>query len=105
MKYLNRCARDFIHDTLVGGKDLWDAVEKEEAIHYVITHPNGWEGFQQQQLRDAAVMAGLVKGDEGNAPRITFLSEGEASLHFATWKGLLDGAVDVSICVVSLNWR
>ena len=103
MIYLKRCARDFIQDTHVQGTDLWEAVEKEDTIHYVITHPNGWEGFQQNQLRDAAIIAGLVKGDEeekGKPSRITFLTEGEAGFHYASWKGLLGDTVDVSVPLV-----
>jgi hypothetical protein len=58
-------------------------------IDFVISHPNGWGGFQQAQLRQALVKAGLVEANEepGNS-RVSFITEGEASLHFALRHGL-----------------
>ncbi|KAF8333702.1 hypothetical protein F5887DRAFT_1259680 [Amanita rubescens] len=44
-------------------------------------HPNGWEGRQQSEIRHAAINADLVNANE--APeRISFVTEGEANLHF-----------------------
>ncbi|KAF8840352.1 hypothetical protein BDN67DRAFT_1011541, partial [Paxillus ammoniavirescens] len=49
---------------------------------FVLTHPNGWEGLQQQQIRQAAELAGLIPSGDEHRPRIHLLTEGEASLHF-----------------------
>ncbi|KAG5350998.1 hypothetical protein C0989_008361 [Termitomyces sp. Mn162] len=81
----------YITDSHVTGSKLWASVESN--IEYVLTHPNGWEGAQQQQMRRAAVKAGLVPdNDEGHA-RIRFVTEGEASLHFCIRNGLTTEAL------------
>ena len=50
-------------------------------IEFILSHPNGWEGQQQSEMRRAAINADLVNANE--APeRISFVTEGEASLHF-----------------------
>jgi hypothetical protein len=59
--------------------NLWRSVEN--SIEFVLTHPNGWEGPQQQQIRRAVELAGLVSSQEGQS-RVHLLTEGEASLHF-----------------------
>ncbi|KAJ2928088.1 hypothetical protein H1R20_g9021, partial [Candolleomyces eurysporus] len=93
MRYLFKCAKDYIQDTHANGRDLWESVEKD--IDYVISHPNGWEGYQQTQMCEAAVMAGLISDSERDKERrITFLTEGEASLHYAIRNGLPSGALE-----------
>jgi hypothetical protein len=57
----------------------WKSVEND--VYFVLSHPNGWEGKQQSQMRNAAIAAGLVDKSEAS-DRISFVSEGEASLHF-----------------------
>ena len=47
----------------------------------VIAHPNGWDVKEQQFLRKAAVDAGLVS-DQDKMSRVSFVTEGEASLHY-----------------------
>jgi molecular chaperone DnaK (HSP70) len=48
---------------------------------YIFTHPNGWEGVQQQLYRRAIECAGLIGTPQGQS-RVHLLTEGEASLHF-----------------------
>ena len=36
----------------------WDSISN---IELVLTHPNGWRGPQQNQLRTAAVKAGIIQ--------------------------------------------
>lgn len=80
MKYLFQCTRSYIVESHASGSDMWQSLE--DHIEYVLTHPNGWEGRQQQQIRQAAELAGLVpEGPEGQS-RLHLLTEGEASLHF-----------------------
>ncbi|EFI28249.1 hypothetical protein CC1G_14274 [Coprinopsis cinerea okayama7 len=86
LRYLFKCAKSFIQDTHVNGRDLWNSLES--TIHYVITHPNGWEGYQQSQIRDAAVQAGFIPDTTAGHDRVSFVTEGEASLHFAIDNGL-----------------
>ncbi|TEB37947.1 hypothetical protein FA13DRAFT_1751822 [Coprinellus micaceus] len=80
MKYLYKCTRTYIEETHIGFS--------RDQIDFVLSHPNGWEGAQQEQMRRAAVLAGLVPSDEDAGSRITFVTEGEASLHFCLRSGL-----------------
>ena len=86
LKYLYQCARTYIQDTHASGKDLWKSVQKD--IDFVLTHPNGWEGAQQSQIRRAAVLAGLIPDNQHGQSRVQFVTEGEASLHFCLASGL-----------------
>jgi len=54
----------------------------------VLSHPNGWEGAQQWQMRQAAILAGLIPDTTAGHSRLSFVTEGEASLHFAIHNGL-----------------
>ena len=57
----------------------WDSIS---TIELVLTHPNGWKGPQQSQLRAAAVKAGLIEDTPAEHARVHFVSEGEASFNF-----------------------
>ena len=80
MRYLFSCARNYIIETHASGASMWKSMENN--IEFILTHPNGWEGLQQQQIRHAAKIAGLIPGKKKRANRIHLLTEGEASLHF-----------------------
>lgn len=95
LQYLFQCARSYIQDTHANGRDLWNSVESE--IDYVISHPNGWEGYQQTQIREAIVLARLIPDTPAGHGRVSFVTEGEASLHFSIDNGLPAGAMQVSI--------
>lgn len=96
LRYLLHCSGEYIRETEANGPQLWPSVEDE--ISYVLSHPNGWEGTQQTQMREAAVVAGLVPDTEAGMKRLRFVTEGEASLHFAVWNGLPDGVLKVTFC-------
>lgn len=93
LSYLFRCAKDYILVTHANGRDLWDSVEEE--IEFVVSHPNGWEGYQQKQMRDASVLAGFIQDSPEGHARVSFVTEGEASLHFSIHNGLPDGVLEV----------
>ena len=79
LRYLHDCARLYIQESHAGGTSLWSSVSAN--ISYVLTHPNGWEGAQQQLMRKAAVAAGMIPDSVSGHARLTFATEGEASLH------------------------
>jgi len=54
----------------------------ESTIEYVLGHPNGWEGGQQDLMRKAAILAGFIPNTEAGRSDLFFVTEGEASLHF-----------------------
>lgn len=77
MRYLFVCAKAYIPEA--HAPIMWESLER--GIEIILTHPNGWEGPQQQQIRRAAELGGLIAGEE-DQKRIHLLTEGEASLHF-----------------------
>ena len=93
LKYLLECASSYIRDTHANGRDLWDSVKSD--IDFVLSHPNGWEGTQQSEMRQAAMLAGLVPENAIGHSRLSFVTEGEASLHFSVQNGLPTGAMKV----------
>ncbi|KAG1903416.1 uncharacterized protein F5891DRAFT_1019283 [Suillus fuscotomentosus] len=76
MRYLFQCARNYIQESHL---DFWRSIKN--SIEFVFTHPNGWEGQQQQQIRRAIELAGLISSKEEQS-HVHLLTEGEASLHF-----------------------
>ncbi|KAG5718636.1 Heat shock 70 kDa protein 12B [Termitomyces sp. T112] len=86
IRYLFESAKTYIIDAHPSGSDLWKSVESR--IEFVLAHPNGWEGAQQKEMREAIVLAGLIPGTSEGHSRVQFVSEGEASLHFCVQSGL-----------------
>lgn len=80
MRYLFQCAKTYIEQSHANGRDMWTSFE--DNIDFVLSHPNGWEGPEQAQIRRAAVLAGLVPDTQEGQARIRLVTEGEASLHY-----------------------
>ncbi|KAJ3798083.1 hypothetical protein GGU11DRAFT_782338 [Lentinula aff. detonsa] len=81
LRYLFSCCRTFIEERMLsGGVGFWESVQ--DRIIFVFSHPNGWEGPQQNSMRRAAVLAGLITENPQDRDRLHFVTEGEASLHF-----------------------
>ena len=92
LAYLLECASSFIQDTHANGVRLWESVKDE--LYFVLSHPNGWEGAQQAEMRKAAVLAKLIPDTSVGHARLSFVTEGEASLHFAVQNGLPVGVME-----------
>jgi hypothetical protein len=91
LSYLFNCAKSYICVTHANGAELWESMKSD--ISFVLSHPNGWEGYQQTHFRQAVVKAGLI--DESEGERVSFISEGEASLWFALKHGLSQETMEV----------
>lgn len=102
LSYLFSCARRYISETYSNGDTLWEAVARR--IEFVLSHPNGWEGYQQDRMRKAVVMGGLVPNTADGRERIHFVSEGEASLNFCIQSGLIDDKLRVGSVVLQCVW-
>lgn len=87
LRYLLGCVERFIKDAHHNGSSLWDDGVAGRA-HYILAHPNAWEGSQQSQLRQAAVIAGFITNAAADKDRVQFVTEGKASLHFCIQQGL-----------------
>ncbi|KIL60617.1 hypothetical protein M378DRAFT_167980 [Amanita muscaria Koide BX008] len=66
LRYLYQSTKKYITDS-----ELWSWKSVERNISFVLSHPNGWEGKQQSQMRKAAIAAGLVDTSEA-LERISF---------------------------------
>jgi hypothetical protein len=95
LAYLFDCAADYIKETHGTGPAFWESIRND--IDFVLSHPNGWEGTQQQEMRRAAVLAKLIPDTAAGHARLSFVTEGEASLHFSIQNGLPPGAIKVHL--------
>ncbi|KAI6142556.1 hypothetical protein EDD17DRAFT_1796309 [Pisolithus thermaeus] len=89
MEYLYDCTRKYIQQTFPNQPDFLVSMDRNNAIDFILTHPNGWEGSQQAQMRQAAVRAKLVPDTDAGRARVRFVTEGEASLHLCIQRGLM----------------
>ena len=67
----------------------------QDQIDFVLSHPNGWDGTPQSELRRAAVLAELIPDTTAGHARLSFVTEGEACLRFSMQNGLPAGAMKV----------
>ena len=80
MRYLFDSTKALFISSDQNGRHRWNSVSRN--IELVLTHPNGWGGPQQQQLRTAAVRANIVPDTPEGYARVHFVTEGEASFNF-----------------------
>ena len=80
MRYLFDSTKALFKTSEPNGGLKWDSVSNN--IELVLSHPNGWRGPQQAQLRTAAVKAGIVPDTPAGHSRVNFVTEGEASFCF-----------------------
>ena len=93
-KYLFDCASEYIQDTHANGWELWLSVKDD--IDFILPHPSGWDIIQQMQMTKAAILAGIIPDTPSGHARVSFVTEGEASLHFLMHNGLPADALWVS---------
>jgi len=103
LRYLHECAHKYIEETHANGVDLWRSLEAR--TEYVLTHPNGWEGGQQALMRKAAISAGLIPDTDEGRKRLSFVTEGEASLHFCISSGMTSKSIQVGLLFYSIYIR
>ncbi|VDB90859.1 unnamed protein product [Peniophora sp. CBMAI 1063] len=100
--YLFRCAREFIQQTHTAlGTLVWQSMQGD--VEVVLSHPNGWGGPQQGIMRRAAIQAGIVPDTPEGRSRITFVSEGEAGLHFCVSSGLVSEEIQANKNVMIID--
>ena len=80
MRYLFDSTKNLFISSDQNGEIRWNSIS--DNIELVLTHPNGWGGPQQSQLRAAAVKAQIVPDTQAGRDRVHFVTEGEASFHF-----------------------
>ena len=80
MRYLFNSTKALFKESEANGALKWDSVS--QSVELVLSHPNGWGGPQQKQLRNAAVKAGIVLDTPTGHSCVKFVTEGEASFSF-----------------------
>jgi len=80
---------------------MWDAIP---SIELVLSHPNGWGGPQQSQLRSAAVKAGIVSDGSAGRARVHFVTEGEACFNFCATEIRAGEKLKVCHIVPTQSW-
>ena len=79
MRYLFDSTKAQFKSSEPNGELRWDSIS---AIELVLSHPNGWGGPQQAELRTAAVKAGIVPDTPAGHSSVHFVTEGEAGFGF-----------------------
>ena len=80
MRYLFDSTKAFFKDSEPDGELRWNSAS--DNIELVLTHPNGWGGSEQTQLRTAAVRAGIVPDTPVGYSNVHFVTECEATFNF-----------------------
>lgn len=80
IKYLFEHTRNFFIDSTPNGNHIWERLQSK--IVLIFCHPNGWDISQQAFLTQSAITAGVVSSKDADG-RLEFVTEGEASVHFA----------------------
>ncbi|KAJ7186851.1 hypothetical protein C8R46DRAFT_280810 [Mycena filopes] len=83
LRYIKDQVKAYITSTYGSGGDIWDILSP--TMYVILTTPNGFEGAQQNRMRQAAIKAGLV--DEEGGRRVKFVTEAEAAVLYATDSG------------------
>lgn len=78
LKYLYDCSREFIEDAHPDGVLLWKSLHRD--AQFILSHPATWGGKQHDILRTCMAQSGLLP--DPNLDRLSFVSEGEANLHY-----------------------
>ena len=94
MGYLFESTKALFKATEPNGDVRWDSVSN--SIELILTHPNGWEGPQQAQLRTAAIEAGIVPDTPVGRSSVRFVTEGEASFNFCATN--TQAGKDLEVC-------
>ena len=79
INYLFDSAKAFIQECEPMGEMLWETLE--HSFDLILSHPNGWEGREQEFLRNSVVQASVFTEEEALS-RVSFVTEGEASFNF-----------------------
>jgi len=79
IRYLFDSAKAYIQECEQMGELLWESLEHN--IDLILTHPNGWEGREQEFLRKSVVRASVFTEKEALS-RVSFITEGEANFNF-----------------------
>ncbi|KAG8922302.1 hypothetical protein FRC02_011955 [Tulasnella sp. 418] len=99
--YMFRSALDHFQQQVMDGNSFMERVKNK--VIYVLSFDNGWDTFQQDCMRRAAISGGLVPDTDDGRSRIHFVSEAEASLRWCLANGVLKRTLMVGDRVVVID--
>ena len=102
LSYLFESTKEFFIDSEPNGDLRWESVSNN--IELILTHPNGWGGQQQAQLRAAAVKAAIVPDTPAGHSSVHFVTEGAASFNFCATNTQAGKDLRVSDATSTLSW-
>ncbi|KAJ7207971.1 hypothetical protein GGX14DRAFT_634634, partial [Mycena pura] len=85
-RYVKEQVRAYICSSYGSVGNIWEKLSPTMCV--ILTTPNGWEGFQQNRMRQAAIEAGLVDSDGGR--RVRFVTEAEAAFLYTAYSGNIE---------------
>ncbi|KAG8826096.1 hypothetical protein FRC19_009703 [Serendipita sp. 401] len=80
MAYVYKTTEEFFTNRTPDGRRIWDRLKGRNIS--ILCTPNGWSTSDQVFLRDAAIAARILSADEVD-DHLVFITEGEASVHYA----------------------
>ena len=84
------------------GELLWENFGP--TVELVLTHPNGWEGQQQEVMQKAVVQAEIFTTEEARS-RLSFVTEGEASFNYCVTYTKSGELLEVRVCEkTNIGW-
>ncbi|KAG8811747.1 hypothetical protein FRC17_002343 [Serendipita sp. 399] len=86
LRYMFDGVHKFFKESIPNGAAIWKRLSLSGNVIIVLAIPNGWDMGQQSFLKRAAQQAGIVQSEQDADLRIEFVSEGEASVHYALAK-------------------
>ncbi|KAF8761577.1 ATP binding [Rhizoctonia solani] len=86
--YLLRHTRTFFEEHIIDGPQIWKTCASNILI--VMAHPNGWATREQNFMRQAL----MDVGPEYKNYQVTFVTEGEASVHFCMFNSNMESALE-----------
>ena len=101
MRYLFDSTKALFKSSEPNGEIRWNSISSN--IELVLSHPNGWGGPQQAQLRSAAVRAGIVPDTPAGHSSVNFVTEGEASFSFCATE--TQAGRNLKVCRISFPNR
>ena len=102
MGYLFESAKTLFKTSEPSGDLRWDSISNN--IQLVLTHPNGWGGPEQAQLRRAAVKARIVPDTPSGHSSVHFVTEGEASFNFCATRTRAGRSLKVGPTFPTWSW-
>ncbi|KAF8603201.1 hypothetical protein BDV93DRAFT_493856 [Ceratobasidium sp. AG-I] len=97
LDYLLQHTQSYFEDHVIDGSKIWRELGPNMVV--VLAHPNGWAIREQNFLREAMRN---VKWSYGGSCHISFVTEGEASVHFCMSHSNMDSALhpntDLIVC-------